>query len=154
MSQEKPSRPILIVEDDPDDRFLIEKAFREKGILNPVQPLVDGEEMMDYLKHRGQFVESKVLPRPCLILLDLNMPRMDGRKALLYLKSDPDLKKIPVLVLSTSSAEEDVTRSYNLGANSFIRKPVQFDGLLGLADSIRNYWLGLVELPFNGNQTS
>ncbi len=151
MSQENESRPILIVEDDPDDRFLIEKAFREKGILNPVQLLVDGEEMMDFLKRRGKFSEGKGSVSPCLILLDLNMPRMDGRKALLYLKSDPELKRIPVLVLSTSSAEEDITRSYNLGANSFIHKPVQFDGLLGLAESIKRYWLGLVELPNHGS---
>ena len=150
MSQENELRPILIVEDDPDDRFLIEKAFREKRVPNPTRALRDGEEMMDYLKRRGSFAEMESLPRPCIILLDLNMPRMDGRKALLYLKSDPELKRIPVLVLSTSNAEEDIVRSYNLGANSFIRKPVQFDGLLGLADSIRDYWLGRVELPNHG----
>jgi CheY-like chemotaxis protein len=105
--------------------------------------------MMDYLKRRGRFADPKASPRPGLILLDLNMPKMDGRKGLLYLKSDPDLKWIPVLVLSTSIAPEDVVRCYNLGANSFIRKPVDLTGFEDLAVSVKAYWLGLVQLPFD-----
>jgi two-component system response regulator len=127
--------------------MLTEKALRDKGVPNPIQFLVDGEEMMDYLKRKGKFSDPQTSPRPCFILLDLNMPRMDGRKALLFVKSDPELKKIPVLVLSTSSAEEDIVRSYNLGANSFIIKPPDFESLSGMAESLKNYWLNLVELP-------
>jgi len=140
-------RPILMVDDDKDDRMLTEKALRKKGVENPIEFLVDGEELMEYLKHKGRFSDPESSKRPCFILLDLNMPRMDGRKALLFVKSDPELKKIPVVVLSTSNAEEDILRSYNLGANSFIIKPVNFEGLVGMADSLKSYWLNLVELP-------
>jgi two-component system response regulator len=121
--------------------------MREKGVSNPMMFLSDGEELLDYLKHKGKFSGPEGPNRPCFILLDLNMPRMDGRKALLFLKSDPDLKKIPVVVLSTSRAEEDVLRSYNLGANSFIIKPSDFLGLLSMAESLAKYWLAVVELP-------
>ena len=140
-------RPILMVDDDKDDQRLVEKALREKGAANPMLFLGDGEELLDYLKHKGKFSDSRKVLRPCFILLDLNMPRMDGRKALLFLKADPELKKIPVLVLSTSSAEEDVLRSYNLGANSFIVKPVDYHGLLSMASGLIKYWLEVVELP-------
>jgi two-component system, response regulator len=139
--------PILMVDDDKDDQMLVEKALREKGVTNPVIFLSDGEAMLDYLKRKGKFSGPEASDRPCFILLDLNMPRMDGRKALLFLKSDPELKKIPVLVLSTSNAEEDIVRSYNLGANSFLIKPSDFTGLLSMAESLANYWLSVVELP-------
>ena len=138
--------PILVVDDDKDDRMFLERALREKGVRHPIQHLSDGEDMMDCLKKRGRFSKADG-SRPCLIILDLNMPRMDGRKALLFVKSDPELKQIPVLVLSTSGAEEDILRSYNLGANSFLRKPVHYDGFISLADSLANYWLGMVSLP-------
>lgn len=153
MIQENALRPILMVDDDQDDRMLTEKALRKNGVSNPVQFLVDGEELMDYMKRKGKFSEPQASPRPCFVLLDLNMPRMDGRKALLFLKADPELKKIPVVVLSTSSAEEDILRSYNLGANSFIVKPVDFDGLVSMAESLKNYWLRIVELPPGNGST-
>ncbi|HVZ79538.1 MAG TPA: response regulator [bacterium] len=140
------ARPILVVDDDADDRMMIEKALRKEGVENPIRFLGNGEELMDYLKRKGDFSKIEDL-WPCFILLDLNMPRMDGRKALLFIKADPEVKKIPVLVLSTSNAEEDIMRSYNLGANSFIRKPVNFEDLLAMARSLKNYWLKLVELP-------
>src|SRR5581483_8329567 len=122
--------PILMVDDDKDDRMMAEKALRKNRVINPIHFLMDGEELMDYLRRKGKYTDPAESPRPCFILLDLNMPKMDGRKALLFVKSDPELKNIPVVVLSTSSAEEDIMRSYNLGANSFITKPVTFDGLV------------------------
>ena len=147
MEQILSGRPILMVDDDADDRMLTEKALRKNRVINPIQFLTDGEELLDYLKRKGRFAEAAASPRPCFILLDLNMPKMDGRKALLFVKSDPELKKIPVVVLSTSSAEEDILRSYNLGANSFITKPVSYDGLVSMMESLKNYWLEIVELP-------
>ena len=152
MDKNKSSKPILMVEDDKDDRMITEKALRKNRLVNPITFLMDGEELMDYLKGKGRFADPKSCPRPCFILLDLNMPKMDGRKALLFIKSDPDLKKIPVVVLTTSKAEEDILRSYDLGANSFITKPVHFEGLVTMMESLKNYWLEIVELPpGNGN---
>lgn len=147
MTVDTKMRSILMVDDDRDDQKLVEKALREKGAENPILFLSDGEELLDYLKHKGKFSGLEDFRKPCFILLDLNMPRMDGRKALLFLKADPELKKIPVLVLSTSNAEEDVLRSYNLGANSFIVKPNDYQGLLAMANSLVKYWLEVVELP-------
>ena len=139
--------PILMVDDDKDDRMMAEKALRKNRVINPIHFLMDGEELMDYLRRKGKYTDPAESPRPCFILLDLNMPKMDGRKALLFVKSDPELKNIPVVVLSTSSAEEDIMRSYNLGANSFITKPVTFDGLVTTMESLKNYWLEIVDLP-------
>jgi len=153
MEQILSGRPILMVDDDADDRMLTEKALRKNRVINPIQFLTDGEELLDYLKRKGRFAEAAASPRPCFILLDLNMPKMDGRKALLFVKSDPELKKIPVVVLSTSSAEEDILRSYNLGANSFITKPVSYDGLVSMMESLKNYWLEIVELPPGNGQS-
>jgi CheY-like chemotaxis protein len=147
MTKDNGVLPILMVDDDEDDRMMTEKALRKNRVINPIMFLTDGEELMDYLKRKGKFSDPATSPRPCFILLDLNMPRMDGRKALLFLKADPELKKIPVVVLSTSSAEEDILRSYNLGANSFITKPIDFDGLVATMESLKNYWLEIVELP-------
>lgn len=147
MEGTKTVRPILMVDDDKDDRLLTEKALRKNRVINPILFLEDGEQLVDYLKRKGKYADEKVSPRPSFILLDLNMPKMDGRKALLYVKSDPELKKIPVVVLSTSSAEEDILRSYNLGANSFVTKPVNFEGLVTMMESLKNYWLEIVELP-------
>ncbi len=154
MVKDKGILPILMVDDDEDDRMMTEKALRKNRVINPIQFLSDGEELLDYIKRKGKFSDPGASPRPCFVLLDLNMPRMDGRKALLFLKADPELKKIPVVVLSTSSAEEDILRSYNLGANSFITKPVTFDGLVSTMESLKNYWLEIVELPTNNGNAA
>jgi two-component system, response regulator len=136
---------ILVADDDPDDRMMIKDAFSENRLANDLRFVVDGEELMDYLYHRGRFEASS--PTPGLILLDLNMPKKDGREALKEIKTDPQLKRIPVVVLTTSKAEEDIFRTYNLGVNSFISKPVTFDALVAVARELGRYWLEIVELP-------
>src|SRR5579863_10103714 len=151
MAHTKGSAPILMVDDDKDDRMMTEKALRKNRVINPIMFLEDGEELMDYLLRRKNYASEDSAPRPCFILLDLNMPRMDGRRALELLKADPDLRKIPVVVLTTSQAEEDIVRSYSLGANSFITKPVTFDALVTLMESLKNYWLEIVELTWEAN---
>ncbi len=147
MEAKKEALPILMVDDDRDDRLLTEKALRRNRVINPILFLQDGEELMDYLQRKGKFTAPGAAPKPCFILLDLNMPRMDGRRALEIIKADPDLRRIPVVILTTSQAEEDIVRSYNLGANSFITKPVNFDNLVNLMESLKHYWLEIVELP-------
>lgn len=139
------SRPILLAEDDPDDRVLIEHAYRSSGGREPLVFVEDGEELLDYLRGRGRFVPAP--PRPELILLDLNMPRKDGREALAELKADPDLRRIPVVVLTTSGTPEDVARAYALGANSYVRKPDSFATLVGTLRALRTWWLDVVTLP-------
>jgi CheY-like chemotaxis protein len=124
----KNSVTILVADDDPEDCLLIKEAVKEGLLLNGLRFVEDGEELMDYLRHEGGYKSPSSSPRPGIILLDLNMPRKDGREALKEIKSDPDLKGIPVVVLTTSKAEEDILRSYNLGANSYITKPVTFAG--------------------------
>jgi CheY-like chemotaxis protein len=138
---------ILLAEDDDDDYFLTAKALKENRLLNEVRRVTDGEELMDYLHRRGQYGDPDQSPEPSLILLDLNMPRKDGREALREIKSDPGLRHIPVVVLTTSRAEEDVVRSYQLGVNSFITKPVTFQGLVDAMKALGRYWFEVVELP-------
>ena len=137
----------MMVDDDKDDRLLTEKALRKNRVINPIIFLEDGEELMDYLRKKGNFSAPGAAMTPCFILLDLNMPRMDGRRALELIKADPALRKIPVVILTTSQAEEDIVRSYNVGANSFITKPVQFENLVSLMESLKQYWLEIVALP-------
>lgn len=137
---------ILIADDDEDDRFLAEEALQESRLANELQFVEDGEELMEYLQRRGRY-EGSQTPRPGLILLDLNMPRKDGREALREIKSDPELRSIPVVVLTTSKAEEDILRTYDLGVNSFITKPVTFDGLVDIMRLLGRYWFEIVELP-------
>ena len=137
---------ILMADDDADDRMLAEDAMRENRLENNFRCVEDGQELIDYLNRSGRYVDRPA-PRPGLILLDLNMPRKDGRQALTEIKSDPELRRIPVIVLTTSKTEEDVVRSYDLGANSFITKPVTFDGLVEIVRTLGTYWLGTVELP-------
>jgi len=137
---------ILMADDDADDRMLAEDAMKESRLGNTFRTVEDGQELMDYLTRRGKYAHGNA-PRPGLILLDLNMPRMDGREALAQIKSDPDLRCIPVVILTTSKTEEDVLRSYNLGANSFISKPVTFDRLVDIVRTLGDYWLRVVELP-------
>jgi len=138
---------ILLVDDDADDRMLVTNGLSEHRLANLLYCVEDGEEMMDYLYNRGKFADATAYPRPGLILLDLNMPRKDGREALMEMKSDPALRQIPVIVLTTSKAEEDVFRSYDLGANSFITKPVTFGALVDLMKVLGRYWFEIVELP-------
>jgi CheY-like chemotaxis protein len=137
---------ILMADDDADDRMLAEDAMRESRLGNMFRCVEDGQELMDYLTHTGKYTHADA-PRPGLILLDLNMPRKDGRQALHEIKSDPDLRRIPVVILTTSKTEEDVVRSYDLGANSFISKPVTFDGLVEIVRTLGTYWFKIVELP-------
>lgn len=138
---------ILMADDDPEDRMLTKEAFEESHIANPLYFVEDGEELMDYLHRRGKFSDPAAAPRPGLILLDLNMPRKDGREALREIKQDPELKLIPVIVLTTSKAEEDIYRSYDLGVNSFIVKPVIFESLVEIVKTLGKYWFKIVTLP-------
>ncbi|HKU51611.1 MAG TPA: response regulator [Nitrospira sp.] len=138
---------ILLADDDPDDRLLTRDAFEESRLRNVLEMVEDGEELMDYLQGRGQYAGAEAKPRPNLILLDLNMPRKDGREALKEIKSCPELRNIPVVVLTTSKAEEDILRTYDLGVNSFIVKPVTFDGMVEVLKTIGKYWFEIVELP-------
>ena len=135
---------ILMADDDEDDRMSTEEAFREHHLANEFHTVNDGEELMEYLHRRGKYSDA---PRPGLILLDLNMPRKDGREALKEIKTDPSLRSIPVVILTTSSEEEDILKTYDLGANSFITKPVGFESLVQLVSKMTQYWFQLVELP-------
>ena len=145
----KPGQPvnILMADDDPDDRLMAEKALHEYRLKNGVFFVEDGEELMDYLHHRGKYADASQYPLPGLILLDLNMPRKDGREALAEIKADPKLRRIPVVILTTSKAEEDILRSYDLGVNSYITKPVSFQGLAEALKILNMYWFELVQLP-------
>jgi CheY-like chemotaxis protein len=142
---------ILMADDDEDDRLLTRAALEESRLTNELQFVQDGEELMDYLYQRGRFSDPEACPRPGLILLDLNMPRKDGREALREIKSDAALRQIPVIILTTSKAEEDIYRSYDLGANSFIIKPVTFESLVNVMKVLGRYWLEIVEAPPNEN---
>jgi len=138
---------ILMAEDDPDDRLLAQEALEESRVINELHVVEDGQELMDYLCGRGDFADATTHPYPGLILLDLNMPRMDGREALQEIKADPRLRRIPVVVLTTSKSEEDLVRSYDLGASSYITKPVTFEGLVAVMKGLGQYWIEIVELP-------
>lgn len=131
--------PILVADDDPEDRQLIKEALQESHLLNEVHFVCDGEELMSRLEQISEL--------PGLILLDLNMPKKDGREALKEIKNNPRLKQIPVVVLTTSKAEEDIYRTYNLGVNSFITKPVTFTSLVQVMRDLGRYWFEIVELP-------
>jgi CheY-like chemotaxis protein len=137
---------ILMAEDDADDRLLVREAFEESRLLNELRFVEDGEELMEYLRREGKYAAAAA-PRPGLILLDLNMPRMDGREALKAIKDDAELRRIPVVVMTTSKAEEDIVRSYDSGASSYITKPVTFDRLVELMKALGQYWIEFVELP-------
>lgn len=136
---------ILMADDDPDDQILLQEALKENNIPNSVNFVENGEELIDFLHKRGKFEGVDAVPG--LILLDLNMPKMDGRQALKLLKADPDLRKIPIVVLTTSRADSDILECYDLGVNSFISKPVNFAELVDITREISNYWLGTVTLP-------
>jgi two-component system response regulator len=138
---------LLCAEDDADDRVLVQDALEQSGLASDLHFVADGEELMDYLLREGRYSDPDTSPRPHLVLLDLNMPRMDGREALARIRSEPTLRTLPVVVLTTSSAAEDVERVYELGANSYTVKPASFDGLVHLVTELGRYWLGVVELP-------
>ena len=138
---------ILMADDDPEDRMLTRDGFEEGRLANDLRFVEDGEELMDYLYRRGKFSDPQQSPHPGLILLDLNMPRKDGREALAEIKGDPNLRSIPIVVLTTSKTEEDIVRSYELGVNSYITKPVTFEGLVAALKTLGAYWFEIVELP-------
>ena len=138
---------ILIADDDAEDRMLVKEALDESRLTNRVQFVENGEELMDYLHNRGEYTDKEKYPTPGLILLDLNMPKKDGREALKELKADDHLRVIPVVVLTTSKAEEDILRTYDLGVSSFITKPVTFSSLVDVMKTLSKYWFEIVELP-------
>lgn len=138
---------ILIADDDAEDRMLIKEALDESRLTNTVQFVENGEELLDYLNNRGKFADKEQYPTPGLILLDLNMPKKDGREALKEIKTDEHLRVLPVVVLTTSKAEEDILRTYNLGVSSFITKPVTFSSLVDVMKTLSKYWFEIVELP-------
>jgi two-component system response regulator len=144
-----PSNPItiLMADDDPDDRQLTREAFEESRLHNDLRFVEDGEELLDYLYRRGKYTDPETSPRPSIILLDLNMPRKDGREALQIIRADPRFRAIRVLILTTSKAEEDMLRSYDLSAASYITKPVTFERLVEVVRTLGKYWLEIVELP-------
>lgn len=150
MTTAKDAIVILMADDDDDDFVLTQKALKESKLLNRLVRVKDGEELIDYLLGRGEY-EGQPIERPGVILLDLNMPRKDGREALKEIKTHPDLNDIPVVVFTTSKAEEDIYKSYKLGVNSFITKPVTFDKLIAVVTSLGKYWFEIVELPKNGS---
>jgi len=138
---------ILIADDDADDRLMAKEALEECRLANQIDFVENGVELMAYLRHQGQYASLAGAPRPGLIILDLNMPKMDGREALQEIKADANLRRIPIVVMTTSKAEEDIYRSYDLGVNSFITKPVTFDGLVTVMKALGVYWIEIVQLP-------
>ena len=138
---------ILMADDDPDDRLLVQDAFDEIRLDNPLVFVEDGIELLDYLHRRGAYTHLAGTPLPGLILLDLNMPKKDGREALKEIKQDPTLRAVPIVILTTSNAEEDILRTYDLGTNSFIVKPVTFDKLVEIIHKVTQYWFEIVRLP-------
>jgi two-component system, response regulator len=138
---------IVVADDDPDDRMMIKDAFEEAKLGNPVDFVQDGVELMEYLRREGQYKSMANQPYPGFILLDLNMPRKDGRTALKEIKESSELHRIPIVILTTSKAEEDIIKTYNLGVNSFICKPVSFDGLVEIVKTVGRYWIEIVALP-------
>ncbi|HUZ28040.1 MAG TPA: response regulator [Solirubrobacteraceae bacterium] len=139
---------ILMADDDEEDCELTRDALQDSRLANQMRFVGDGQELLDYLRRQGRYADASVdAPRPGIILLDLNMPKLDGREALAEIKGDESLRRIPVVILTTSSDESDVLRSYNLGVNSFITKPVTFEGLVEVMQTWSRYWLEIVELP-------
>src|SRR3954470_20102357 len=147
MSREAMQITILMADDDADDRTLTKEAFEEGRLINDIRFVENGEQLLDYLRKQGAYAPPASAPRPGLILLDLNMPRKDGRTVLKELKSDPELRQIPVVVLTTSKADEDIYKSYDLGVNSYIVKPVTFEALVDILQTLEKYWFEIVELP-------
>ncbi len=138
---------IHMCDDDPDDRLLLKEALQEANVQNDIDYTEDGEQLMRFLRREGEFENLKGQPMPGLILLDLNMPKKDGREALAEIKGDETLRHIPVVILTTSRADEDILKSYEMGVNSFISKPVTFGNLVVAVKTVTDYWFNVVELP-------
>jgi CheY-like chemotaxis protein len=147
MNEDRNHLCLLLADDDPDDRMLTRRALTKSRLANSLYTVEDGEELMQYLRREGKYSDPAESPRPALILLDLNMPRKDGREALKEIKEDPYLRRIPVVVLTTSEAEHDILRSYDLGVNAFVTKPVTFEGLASAIRRIGDFWFEIVKLP-------
>lgn len=147
MIKQGKSITILYADDDPEDRMLVEDALSESRLANDLHFVEDGEELMDYLHRRGEYENLADQPYPGLLLLDLNMPKKDGREAIEEIKADPELRRIPIVVLTTSKAEEDIYRSYDLGVSGFVVKPITFSSLTDMIKVLGKYWFEIVELP-------
>lgn len=147
MSTSTKTLTILMADDDADDRLLAKEAMYESRVLNELYFVEDGVQLLNYLRGTAEFSDRSLYPMPGLILLDLNMPKMDGREALAEIKADPRLRRIPVVILTTSKAEADMVKGYDLGAASYIAKPVTFDALVELMRTLGKYWVEFVELP-------
>jgi CheY-like chemotaxis protein len=145
-----PNQPILLVEDSPEDSEATQRAFRKSGLKNPILHCADGDEALDFLHRRGRFADPASSPRPGIILLDLNLPGTDGRQVLEEIKSTEALKQIPVIVLTTSNDERDVTACYRAGANSYVQKPVDMNGFMRAIARLNDYWFEVVILPRQG----
>ncbi len=144
------NRIVLIADDDPDDCYLAQEAWECRGLAHELRFVHDGQELIDYLTHAGAYTNPTTAPRPSLVLLDLNMPRMDGREALRRIKVDESLRSVPVVVMTTSSAMADVSKAYDLGVNSYVTKPASFEDLVDLLEHLNDYWLDTVRLPETG----
>lgn len=142
---------LVMADDDPDDREFVREAFEQCGFSGEFRFVEDGVELIDYLSRSCKEEGPEAFPAPDLILLDLNMPRLDGNEALAMIKSDPRLRRIPVVVLSTSDSQEDIGKSYDLGGNSFVTKPASFQELVRIAEGLRRYWMEIVSLPGAGD---
>jgi len=142
---------ILMAEDDADDQLLVQEAFAECGVKEQIRFVANGEELLDYLMGRGPYAVARTAPRPGLILLDLNMPRKDGREALKEIRAHPGLRQVPIVVFTTSRADTDIRTVYELGANSFITKPARFEALVEVMKVLSQYWFRTVELPAQKN---
>ena len=147
MNIDDDGRPILLVEDNPNDVLLIRRAFKKAGIENPLTVLTDGDQAIRYLAHEGEYADPEQSPAPAVILLDLKLPRRSGHEVLAWLKSRPVLRRTPVVVLTSSAQRQDVNQCYDVGANSYLVKPVQFDDLLRLVDLLKQYWVVANEVP-------
>jgi|HubBroStandDraft_6_1064221.scaffolds.fasta_scaffold53498_3 CheY-like chemotaxis protein len=153
MSASGRAMTVLVADDDEDDRIFIRRAWGKERAPEDLRFVEDGEELTDYLRHAGKYRDLASSPRPRMILLDLNMPRKDGREALKEIKSDPDLRQIPIVILTTSQADEEVCGCYDLGANSFISKPLTFTAFVDVMQTLGNYWIDVVDLgPVNTRQ--
>lgn len=143
----QPTHPILLIEDSPEDTEAMRRAFKRAGLANPIQHCMDGDDALDFLLQRNQYAEAGKAPRPGIILLDLNLPGTDGREVLAQIKQNESLMQIPVVVLTTSSDERDIDKCYKLGANSYVMKPVDFNGFLQAIQRLSDYWFEVVILP-------